>query len=150
MIASDAVFWSYFKEDGAVQTYTGDAWPLPENVFSHPRSAGAFAKVLRHYVRERGVLSMSDAIAKMSLMPVQVLEEFVPQMRTKGRIQVGMDADIVAFDPATIADVATYANASQPAVGVQTLLVNGGFVVKDSALVLDANTGQAIRRSVAD
>ena len=147
-IASDAVFWSYFDEDGSMQTYTGDEWPLPDNVFTHPRAAGTFAKVLRSYVRERGLISMSDAINKMSLMPAQVLEEFVPQMRKKGRIQVGMDADIVIFDPTTISDRATYVKSNQPAEGVQTLLVNGNFVVRDGALVLDANSGQPIRRAL--
>ncbi len=149
-IASDAVFWSFFNEHGLVKTYTGDEWPLPDNVFTHPRSAGTFAKILRSYVRERGLMSMSTAINKMSLMPAQVLEDFVPQMRQKGRIQVGMDADIVVFDPATISDQATYENANQPAVGVQTLLVNGSFTVKDGDLVLDASSGQAIRRAYSE
>ena len=61
-----------------------------------------------------------------------------------------MDADIVVFDPATIADKATYEDANQPAVGVQTVLVNGGFVVQDGALVLDAPHGQPIRRTVVE
>ncbi len=149
MIASDAVFWSYFDENGAIQNYDGDAWPLPEDVFSHPRSAGAFAKILRSYVRERGLLSLEDAIRKMSLMPAQTLEDFVPQMRLKGRLQVGMDADIVVFDPETIADLATYENANQAAVGVRTVLVNGAMVVDDGALVLDADAGVPIRRDAA-
>ncbi|WP_253276958.1 amidohydrolase family protein, partial [Ruegeria sp. 6PALISEP08] len=73
MIASDAVFWSYFGESGAVLNYEGSDWPLPDNVFSHPRSAGAFTKILRSYVRERGLLSLEAAIGKMSLMPAQTL-----------------------------------------------------------------------------
>ena len=148
LIASDATFWSYFDDDGSIQTYTGDEWPLPDNVFAHPRSAGTFAKILRSYVRERGVLSMSEAIRKMSLMPAQTLEGFVPQMRRKGRLQVGMDADIVIFDPQTVADRATYDNANQTPVGVQHVLVNGGFAVQDGELVLDAANGQPIRREV--
>jgi N-acyl-D-aspartate/D-glutamate deacylase len=148
LIASDSVFWSYFDDDGSVKFYEGDEWPLPEKVFSHPRSAGTYAKILRSYVRERGLLSMNEAIRKMSLMPAQTLEEFVPQMRKKGRIQVGMDADIVVFDPATVADKATYENANQPAVGFQTVLVDGGFVVQNGELVLDADGGVPIRRPV--
>jgi N-acyl-D-glutamate deacylase len=99
-------------------------------------------------VRERGLLSLSEAIQKMSLMPAQTLEDSVPQMRNKGRVQVGMDADIVVFDPATIADRATFANANQPTVGVQTVLVNGGFSVRDGELVLDAPYGRPIRNAV--
>lgn len=150
LIASDSVFWSYIDENGMILTYTGDEWPLPDGVFSHPRSAGTFAKVLRSYVRERGLLSLSEAIRKMSLMPAQTLESFVPQMRKKGRIQVGMDADIVVFDPNTIRDNATFADANQPATGVQTLLVGGELVVEQGELVLDADSGQPIRRTFAE
>jgi len=150
LIASDSMFWMYFNDDGQVVNYEGDEWPLPDNLFSHPRSAGSYAKVLRSYVRERGLLSLNEAIRKMSLMPAQTLQDFVPQMKKKGRLQVGMDADIVVFDPATIADRATYENANQPAVGVQTVLVNGGFVVRDGALVLDAPHGRPIRRMVVE
>ena len=150
LIASDSVFWSYFDKDGNVQNYEGDEWPLPDNVFSHPRSAGTFSKILRSYVRERGLMSLSEAIRKMSLMPAQTLEKNVPQMRKKGRLQVGMDADIVVFDPRTVADKATFDNANQPAVGVQTVLVNGGFSVRDGELVLDAPNGRAIRNAVSD
>ncbi|MCV2874594.1 amidohydrolase family protein [Defluviimonas sp. WL0050] len=149
-IASDSVLWSYFDENGNILLYDGDEWPLPDNVFSHPRSTGAYTKVLRSYVRERGILSLSEAIRKMSLLPAQTLEDSVPQMRTKGRIQVGMDADIVVFDPATVADLATFENANQPTVGVQTVIVNGGFSVRDGELVLNAPNGRAIRNVVAD
>jgi N-acyl-D-glutamate deacylase len=145
-IASDSVFWSYFDENGNILNYDGDAWPLPDNVFSHPRSTATYTKILRSYVRERGLLSLNEAIRKMSLLPAQTLEESVPQMRTKGRLQVGMDADIVVFDPATVADLATYENANQLTVGVQTVLVNGGVVVSDGELVLDAPFGRPIRR----
>ena len=148
LIASDSMFWMYFNDDGQVVNYEGDEWPLPDNLFSHPRSAGTYAKVLRSYVRERGLLSLNEAIRKMSLMPAQTLEGFVPQMRQKGRLQVGMDADIVVFDPETIADMATYDKPAQPAVGVQTVVVNGGLVVQDGELIVDAAHGQPIRREV--
>jgi len=69
-------------------------------------------------------------------------------MHNKGRIQVGMDADIVVFDPVTVADLATFANANQRTVGVQTVLVNGGFAVRDGELVLDAPYGRPIRNAV--
>ena len=133
-------------DQGEVENYDGDAWPLPKDSFSHPRSNGTFAKILRSYVRERGLMSLDEAIRKMSLMPAQVLEHFVPQMRKKGRLQVGMDADVVVFDPETIRDVGTYEDPNHPAEGVQTLLVNGALVVADGELILDAAPGQPIRR----
>jgi hypothetical protein len=146
LIESDAMFWMTI--DGVkIENYSGDAWPLPDNAFSHPRSNGTFAKVLRSYVRERGLLSLNEAIRKMSLMPAQTLEKFVPQMKKKGRIQIGMDADIVIFDPAVIAEKGTYLKPNQPAVGVQTLLVNGTPVVEQGQLQTDAAPGQPIRRT---
>ncbi len=84
-IASDAMLWMVEK-GGKIENYTGDAWPLPKEAFTHPRSNGTFAKILRSYVRERGLLSLPEAIRKMSLMPAQNLEDFVPQMKKKGRI----------------------------------------------------------------
>jgi N-acyl-D-glutamate deacylase len=68
---------------------------------------------------------MSEALRKMTLMPAQLIEDFVPQMKNKGRIQTNMDADIVVFDPDTIADVGTYQDPNHPAVGVHWLLVIG-------------------------
>jgi hypothetical protein len=148
LIESDEMFWMLIDGD-KIENYAGDAWPLPANAFSHPRSAGAFAKILRSYVRERKRMTLTEAIRKMSLMPAQTLEESVPQMKNKGRLQVGMDADIVVFDPETIADKATYENPTQPAVGVQTLRVGGGLVIADGKLIRDAAYGRPIRRAVA-
>jgi Amidohydrolase family len=148
LIESDEMFWMFMDDHDRVINYEGDAWPLPENTFSHPRSNGTFAKILRSYVRERKLMTMQEALRKMSLMPAQTLEGFVPQMKKKGRLQVGMDADVVVFDPETISDVGTYEKPNQPAVGVQSLLVNGALVVDKGALIVNAGPGRAIRREV--
>jgi len=148
LIESDEMFWM-IMDGNHIENYAGDDWPLPKEVFSHPRSNGAFAKVLRSYVRERKLMSLQEALRKMSLMPARTLEEFVPQMKKKGRIQEGMDADIVVFDPETIADKGTYTEPNQPAVGVQAVLVNGVAVVAEGKLVEDAAPGKPIRRGVA-
>ena len=150
LIESDEMFWMLMDDQGEIENYAGDAWPLPEGAFSHPRSNGSFAKILRSYVRERGVMTLPEALRKMTLMPAQTLEGFVPQMRNKGRLQVGMDADIVVFDPETISDVGTYQEPNQPAVGVQSLLVNGEPIIERGELILDAAPGQPIRRLIAD
>ena len=148
LIESDEMFWMFMDELNHVINYEGDEWPLPKDTFSHPRSNGTFAKILRSYVRERKLMSMQEALRKMCLMPAQTLANFVPQMKKKGRLQKGMDADIVVFDPETISDVGTYEAPNQPAVGVQSLLVNGTLVVADGKLVTDAAPGQPIRRMV--
>lgn len=146
LVESDALPW-FMIEGKVVSQYEGDEWPLPPNVFSHPRSAGTFVKILQEYVRERGLMSYAEALRKMSLMPAKTLEEFVPQMKTKGRLQVGMDADIVVFDPATVANRATYTRPGRAAVGIQTVIVNGELVLADGSLILDAAPGKPIRRA---
>jgi len=138
LIESDEMFWMFMDDHDHVINYEGGAWPLPENTFSHPRSNGTFAKILRSYVRERGLLTMQEALRKMTLMPAQTLEGFVPQMKRKGRLQEGMDADIVVFDPETISDVGTYDKPNQPAVGVQSLIVNGELVIESGDVILEA------------
>jgi N-acyl-D-glutamate deacylase len=93
-------------------------------------------------------MSMLEALRKMCLMPAQTLEGFVPQMKKKGRIQIGMDADIVVFDPGSIREVGTYEDPNHPAVGVNSLLVNGTLVVAGGKLIIDAAPGQPIRRQL--
>ncbi len=150
LIESDEMFWMFMDAKGEIENYDGDAWPLPKEAFSHPRSNGTFAKILRSYVRERKLMTLQEALRKMTLMPAQTLEGFVPQMKKKGRLQQGMDADIVVFDPDTISDVGTYQDPNHPAAGVQTVLVNGQPVVAQGKLVLDAAPGRPIRRATTN
>ena len=126
----------------------GDVWPLPADAFAHPRSAGTYARFVRQYVRESQKLSLLEALGKTSLIPAQVLEKSVPQMRGKGRLQVGADADIVVFDLNTITDRATYVEPAQTSVGVQHLIVNGEFAIQDGQLLLQSLPGRPVRRPV--
>jgi dihydroorotase len=114
----------------------------------HPRSAGSRARVLGHYVRERHVLSLTDAIRKMSLLPARRLERAVPQMRAKGRIKAGADADLTIFDPARVIDRATFENPTQYSDGFVHVVVAGRFVVRGGTLVDGVAPGRAIRRPV--
>jgi N-acyl-D-glutamate deacylase len=145
LIESDEMFWMLMDGE-KIENYSGDAWPLPESAFSHPRSAGTFAKILRSYVRERKLMTLTEALRKMTLMPAQTLENAVPPMKKKGRLQVGMDADLVVFDLESIADKATYAEPNQAAEGVQTVVVDGVLVVEDGKLQVNAAPGKPIRR----
>jgi len=112
----------------------------------HPRGAGSFARVLGLYVREQKVMPLAEAIRKMSYMPAQVLEGYVPAMRKKGRIKAGADADITVFDPARVKDKATFENPAQYSEGMEHVLVNGVFVLKDGSLVKGVLPGKAVRR----
>ncbi|MFG1704190.1 amidohydrolase family protein [Nonomuraea sp. M3C6] len=122
------------------------AWPLPPSAVTHPRTAGTFSRVLRRHVRETGRLTLLDAVSRCGLLPARVLEDAVPAMRRKGRVQPGCDADLVVFDPATVGDRATYARSTTPSTGYAHVLVGGRFVVRSGELVLDALPGRAVRR----
>jgi N-acyl-D-aspartate/D-glutamate deacylase len=113
---------------------------------AHPRGAGTFARVLGRYVREEGVLTLMDALRKMTLMPAERLEAAVPAMNRKGRVSVGADADLTIFNPATVLDRATFAEPAQPSAGIPHVLVGGRFVVRDGELMDGAMPGRPIRR----
>jgi N-acyl-D-aspartate/D-glutamate deacylase len=88
-----------------------------------------------------------EALRKMTLLPAQRLEAAAPIMKKKGRVQEGVDADLVVFDPERILDRATYERGDVPAAGVRHVLVRGTFVVRDQALVDDVYPGVAITGS---
>ena len=119
------------------------------DVGRHPRTAGTFTRVLGHYVRERGALTLMQALAKMTIMPARRLEKSVPQMAHKGRLAVGADADVTVFDPATVIDLATFEKPAQFARGIVHVLVNGVPVVQDGRTIDGIFPGQPVRRTVA-
>ncbi|MEJ2005179.1 MAG: amidohydrolase family protein, partial [Cyclobacteriaceae bacterium] len=87
---------------------------------------------------------LQDALAKMTLLPAQVLEDFAPSMKNKGRIQVGTDADITIFNPETIIDNATFEEGLAFSTGVEYVLVSGKLVLKDGETIPDVFPGKPI------
>jgi hypothetical protein len=139
-IASDAMPYL-----AAGRLVDNDDWPLPDNAIAHPRVAGSFARVLGSWVRDRKVISLNEAIRRASLIPARILEQAVPQMRDKGRIRIGADADIIVFDADTIVDRATYQNPRAPSVGMRHVIVNGVALIENGELHRRAMPGRAVR-----
>jgi N-acyl-D-aspartate/D-glutamate deacylase len=110
----------------------------------HPRNAGTYSRVLAQYVREKGTITLMDALRKMSFMPAEMLERSTPAARLKGRLQEGADADIVVFDAAAISDRSTFEKPMEPSTGVRYLVVGGTILVDEGKIVPDVFPGRAI------
>jgi N-acyl-D-aspartate/D-glutamate deacylase len=128
------------------------AWPLPPTALTHPRTAGTFCRALRLLTRDAGEFAvnakpvgLAKALAKCSLEPARLMEDRVPAMRRKGRLQAGLDADVVVFDPEKITDRASYLHSTRPSSGIRHVLVNGTFVVRDGDIVAGARAGRPVR-----
>ena len=106
----------------------------------HPRFYGTFARILGHYVRELGLLSLPQAVYKMTGGSATAL-----RLVDRGLLREGYRADITLFDPATIADRATYDEPHQYAAGIASVIVNGVVVIEDSEHT-GALPGQVLRR----
>ncbi len=113
---------------------------------SHPRSTGSFSKVLGKYVREDGVMTLMEALRKMTIEPARRLERYVPAMANKGRIRVGADADVTVFDPETVIDRGDYVDAAVPSDGIEYVFVNGVLTIEGGAYVEGARAGRPVRR----
>ena len=118
----------------------GDA---PEGVFllsaAHPRAYGNFARVFAQYVRKDHVVSVEEAVRKLTSLPADNLS-----LKDRGRLKAGDFADVVVFDPNTIQDHATYEKPHQLSTGVSYVIVNGKMAIKDG-VPTGAATGRVVR-----
>ncbi|WP_269714089.1 N-acyl-D-amino-acid deacylase family protein [Caulobacter sp. NIBR2454] len=130
-----ALPWMSFGSDAAALA--------PEGVFlkssTHPRAYGNVARLLGKYVREDKALPLTEAVRKMTSLPAHNLG-----LRDRGALKAGYYADVVIFDPATVADKATYENPRQFAVGVRDVVINGGLALSNGEPT-GAPTGQVVR-----
>ena len=143
---------SVVASDAMPLTWTGPgprtdpaAWPPPARAVTHPRTAGTFSRAVRLLTRGQEPMSLAQALSKCSLEPARLLEDQVPGLRRKGRLQVNADADVLVFDPVHLADQATYTHSTRPSAGIRHVLVNGAYVVRDGSIVADARPGRPVR-----
>ena len=114
---------------------------LPHDHHPHPRLWGTFPRVLGHYSRDLNLISLEDAVHRMSGKPASVFG-----LTGRGEIKEGNFADLVVFDPATIIDTANFEDPIKPAAGIDAVYVNGHAVWHDGAAT-DARPGKALRRA---
>ena len=124
--------WTMIASDSGVRRF-GEGAP-------HPRGYGNNARVLGLYVRELQLLTLEEAVRKMSSLPAQTFG-----LRDRGLVREGMAADLVIFDEATIADRATFAEPHQYPVGIHHVIVNGEVVFSEGQMT-KARPGQALSR----
>ena len=128
--------WVAVGSDGSSLATEG---PLRAGV-PHPRNFGTFPRVLGRYVREMKVIPLEEAVRKMTSLPASILN-----LPDRGTIADGKWADLVIFDPATVADKATFEDPFQYPVGIDTVLVNGQ-VVLDEGKHTGARPGKVLKR----
>jgi imidazolonepropionase-like amidohydrolase len=116
-----------------------------DGISEHPRSAGTYAHVLGKYVREEKALTLMDAIRKATLLPARRLETMSPQMRQKGRVKLGADADLLVFDAGSVIDKSTFEKPARYSEGFRYVLVNGTFVVREGKLQSGLHPGQGVQ-----
>jgi N-acyl-D-aspartate/D-glutamate deacylase len=118
------------KADWLMFSSDGDAFPIAKEtddpVVSHPRAFGSQARVLRKFVREDKVLTLEDAVRKLTSLPAEFL-----QLKNRGLLAEGYKADIVVFDPETVQDVATHADARQYSTGTEAVILAGKIVIEE-------------------
>jgi len=119
-----------------------DCDAIPEDSINHPRYWGTFPKVLGEYVREKGALTLEEAVYKMTGLPAKTIG-----IKDRGLLKPGMAADITVFDPATIIDHATFENPTARPDGIVHVILNGEFAFTDGS-VTGVQAGEVLKRDL--
>jgi N-acyl-D-amino-acid deacylase len=123
------------------RTHTGGSDGILQGAKPHPRAYGTFPRYLGHYVRELGVLSLEECVAHLTSRPAARL-----RLPDRGLVREGYRADLVLFDPRTVAPGATFAEPRRPPTGIPYVLVDGRFVIEDGKRT-DVLAGRSVRRA---
>lgn len=129
---------------GSIIISDGQSQPLSEKFkygMEHPRVYGTQAKVLGEFVREKHVLTLEEAVKKMTWLPADLLG-----IHKRGKIEEGYFADITVFDPQTIADTATFAVPRSSPVGIEAVIVNG-VLAFSKGVILDKSSGRLLTKN---
>ncbi len=122
-----------------------DALPaFDRDLLTNPNIAGSFSRFLGHYVRERGLMSLAEGIARTSFLQAQWMQQVSSAFAAKGRIQVGADADIVVFDPQRIGAEADYGSPYRPSAGIRAVWVGGRQALDERGIILGRYAGQRL------
>ena len=130
---------SIIVSDGAAQSLRPDR----NYGFQHPRAYGTQTKVLREFVREKKLLTIEEAVKKMTSMPAKLLG-----MQYRGQIKPGNFADIVVFDPETVSDMSTFTDLQRAPVGIETVMINGQIALQDNKVICKS-AGRLITKNEA-
>ena len=128
---------SIIVSDGAAQSLRPDR----NYGFKHPRAYGTQTKVLREFVREKKLLTLEEAVQKMTAMPAEMLG-----MKGRGKIKQGNFADIVVFDPETVSDMSNFTDLQRAPVGIETVIINGQIALRHSNVICKT-AGRLIRKN---
>jgi N-acyl-D-aspartate/D-glutamate deacylase len=124
--------WTMIASDGRLTE--------PGNGHPHPRWYGTFPRVLGHYSRDEGVLSLEQAVRKMTALPAERMG-----LRSRGQLREGWYADLVIFNPETVTDNATFEDPHQYPTGIDWVIINGEMAV-DDGVYSDVRSGRVLRR----
>lgn len=125
------------------RTHTGGSDGILQGAKPHPRAYGTFPRYLGHYVRELGVLTLEECVARLTGRPAARL-----RLPDRGLVREGFRADLVLFDPETVASGATFAEPRRLPAGIPHVLIDGRFAVEDGRRT-DVLAGRAVRRTAA-
>lgn len=142
ILGSDGMPW----QDRQGRYIPGDAWPLPEGAWAHPRSQATFTRFLQLWVRDWQEFTLMDAFRMGSLNAAQALEDQVPALANKGRIRVGADADLLVFRLKDIDVRADLQNPLPHSLGMQYVIVGGVPLIDQGELNVNMLPGKPVRR----